>query len=118
LGLLALGTVIGLYFWLSNPQAFFWGGGDGDGNSGNQNSGGFGQASRFEKLVRAASLLENVQYEQALAVYDELGEKDRSVSVLRNRAIASLANVKYNIDLAQDPTNDVEGIRSRLPSLF
>jgi hypothetical protein len=81
-------------------------------------SSGFGQASRFEKLVRAASLLENVQYEQALAVYDELGEKDRSVSVLRNRAIASLANVKYNIDLAQDPTNDVEGIRSRLPSLF
>ena len=113
LGLLALGTAIGLYFLLSNPRAGFLGGGGSEGDSG-----GFGQASRFEKLVRAASLLENVQYEQALAVYEELGEMDRSVSVLRNRAIASLANVKYNIDLAQEPTNDVEGIRSRLPGLF
>lgn len=77
-----------------------------------------GQDEKFEKLVKAAALLENVQYEKAIEIYDQLEGKDRSVGVLRNRAIATLANVKYNIDLAQDPTNDVEKLRSKLPSLF
>ncbi|MCE2811461.1 MAG: hypothetical protein LW850_13835 [Planctomycetaceae bacterium] len=76
------------------------------------------QDEKFEKLVKAAALLENVQYEKAIEIYDQLQGKDRSVGVLRNRAIATLANVKYNIDLAQDPTNDVEKLRSKLPGLF
>ncbi|MCY3007561.1 MAG: VCBS repeat-containing protein [Planctomycetota bacterium] len=116
-GLLALcailGLILGVYYGLSGLRSGFFARRAGDGQSGDSL-----QGSRFEKLVRAASLLENVQYDQALAAYNELAEKDRSVSVLRNRAIASLANVKYNIDLAQDPKNDVEGIRGRLPGLF
>lgn len=86
------------------------------GGSGNGDSSDPG--AKFEKLVRAAAFLENVRYDQAMELYDQLQGQDRSIGVLRNRAIASLANVKYNIDLAQDPTNDVERIRSSLPSLF
>ena len=80
--------------------------------------GGKGQDAKFEKLVKAAALLENIQYEQAIEIYDQLQGKDRSVGVLKNRAIATLANVKYSIDLAQDPSNDVEKLRSKLPGLF
>ncbi len=105
--MLAIAAVLGGYYWLRNrDQGVFSRGGE-----------TFAE-SNFEKLVRAAAFLENVQYDKAMEVYDELQGKDRSVSVLRNRAIASLANVKYNIDLAQDPTNDVEKLRAKLPGLF
>ena len=74
---------------------------------------------RFEQRVRAASFLENVQYDRAIELYESLLREDpKDRSVLRNRAIASLANVKYHVDLAQDASNDVEKLRSMLPGLF
>ena len=75
---------------------------------------------RFEQRVRAAAFLENVQYDRALEIYDELlHDEPKSLPILRNRAIASLANVKYHVDLAQDQqANDVEKIRAMLPGLF
>lgn len=108
LWLIAIVFVLLAYFWLvvknekGLPDVF----------------GSKGQDAKFEKLVKAAALLENVQYEKAIEIYDQLQGKDRTVGVLRNRAIATLANVKYNIDLAQDPTNDVQKLRSKLPGLF
>lgn len=75
--------------------------------------------SRFETSVRAASFLENIQYGQAEALYAELLKQfPDDPAYLRNAAIAALANVKYHIDLSQDPKNDVESIRSMLPDLF
>lgn len=74
---------------------------------------------RFEQRVRAAAFLENVQYDRAIELYDILlREEPRDRAVLRNRAIASLANVKYHVDLAQDASNDVEKLRGMLPGLF
>lgn len=74
---------------------------------------------RFEQRVRAASFLENVQYDRAIELYESLlRESPKDRSVLRNRAIASLANVKYHVDLAQDASNDVEKLRGMLPGLF
>ncbi|MFM2216042.1 MAG: hypothetical protein RL240_360, partial [Planctomycetota bacterium] len=75
---------------------------------------------RFEQRVRAAAFLENVQYDRALEIYDDLLHNEpKSLPILRNRAIASLANVKYHVDLAQDQqANDVEKIRAMLPGLF
>lgn len=74
---------------------------------------------RFEQRVRAASFLENVQYDRAIELYESLLREDpKDRSVLRNRAIATLANVKYHVDLAQDASNDVEKLRGMLPGLF
>ena len=108
LGLLVIAAGLGFYFWSK-----------GSGQSTLQNGNGqSGQQTKFESLVRAASLLENVRYEQAMELYDQFQGADRTVGILRNRAIASIANVKYNIDLAQDPKNDVEQLRAKLPGLF
>jgi hypothetical protein len=106
--LLAVVAVLGVYYWQTNRA-----------NPRDQAGGtAAGTEDKFEKLVRAAALLENVRYDQAMELYDEFQGQDRSVGVLKNRAIASLANVKYNIDLAQDPKNDIERLRTKLPTLF
>lgn len=106
--LLAVVAVLGVYYWQTNRA-----------NPRGQAGGtAAGTEDKFEKLVRAAALLENVRYDQAMELYDEFQGQDRSVGVLKNRAIASLANVKYNIDLAQDPKNDIERLRTKLPTLF
>ncbi|MBM3963684.1 MAG: VCBS repeat-containing protein [Planctomycetes bacterium] len=75
--------------------------------------------SRFEKSARAASFLENVQYSKAEAIYQELQAlKPKESAYVRNAAIAALANVKYQMDLSQDPKNNVDEIRAKLPELF
>ena len=75
---------------------------------------------RFEQRVRAAAFLENVQYDRALEIYDELlHDKPKSLPILRNRAIASLANVKYHVDLAQDQpwgASEAGQLRRRTPN--
>jgi hypothetical protein len=74
---------------------------------------------RFETSIRAASFLENIQYGQAETLYAELlKQSPDEPAYLRNAAIAALANVKYQMDLSQDPKNDVESIRGMLPDLF
>jgi len=104
----AIACVLGVFVWQSRRGS----------NALQRGQTSSGQEEKFEKLVRAAAFLENIRYDQAMELYDELQGADRTPGVLRNRAIASLANVKYNIDLAQDPTNDVERLRSKLPGLF
>jgi len=75
--------------------------------------------SRFEKSARAASFLENLQYSKAESLYKELQTiSPKETAYVRNAAIAALANVKYQMDLSQDPKNDVEKIRGMLPELF
>lgn len=106
--LLAIACVLGVFLWQYRKGT----------NGFQQSQTASAQEAKFEKLVRAAAYMENVRYDQAIELYDQLAQTDRSVGVLRNRAIASLANVKYNIDLAQDPTNDVERLRAKLPGLF
>ncbi|MFN7733709.1 MAG: FG-GAP repeat domain-containing protein [Pirellula sp.] len=74
---------------------------------------------QFEKSVRAASYLENIQYDQSAELYAELRRMvPTEPAYLRNTAIAMLADVKYQMDLMQDPKNDVEKIRRSLPELF
>ena len=99
---------LGLYFWKNGVGEFA------EGNGGGPTR----QQSKFETLVRAASFLENIRYDQAMELYDQFQGTDRTVGILRNLAIASVANVKYNIDLAQDPKNDVQSLREKLPGLF
>ena len=75
--------------------------------------------SRFEKSARAASFLENLQYSKAESIYQELQAlKPKESAYVRNAAIAALANVKYQMDLSQDPKNNVDEIRAKLPELF
>ncbi|MFN7625779.1 MAG: hypothetical protein ACK5PZ_03040, partial [Pirellula sp.] len=75
--------------------------------------------SRFEKSARAASFLENLQYSKAESIYKELQTlAPKETAYVRNAAIAALANVKYQMDLSQDPKNNVEEIRTKLPELF
>jgi hypothetical protein len=75
--------------------------------------------SRFEKSARAASFLENLQYSKAESIYQELQTlAPKEIAYVRNTAIAALANVKYQMDLSQDPKNNVEEIRANLPELF
>jgi tetratricopeptide (TPR) repeat protein len=75
--------------------------------------------AHFESSVRAAAYLENVQYDQAEALYGELLKQfPNEPAYLRNSAIAALANIKYHMDLMQDANNDVEQIRGKLPDMF
>ncbi len=76
-------------------------------------------AARFEMATRAAAFLENIQYEKAIAAYTELRKQaPEETAYLRNAAIAALANAKYQVDLAQDPKNNIDRIRAELPRWF
>ncbi len=76
----------------------------------------------LDTSIRAASFLENVRYEEALALYAELLKQDPDNLVyLRNETIAAIAYVRYTVKSMQDPTQtseQVDAIRARLPNLL
>lgn len=109
LSVAALAAVGGIGWWLANRNA----------PRGQSGAGQTAAGESYEKAVRAAAALENIRYDEAERIYEELRKTTPDEpAYIRNAAIAALANVKYHVDLAQDAKNDVEAIRAKLPILF